>query len=341
MIAFWSRFDQRSQCISYSLDKGRTWKHYEKNPIFVKAERDPKVFWYEPGKHWVMVMYGNGQYHILNSPDLLNWGDTGNPIADSFECPDLFQLALDGDGSKKQWVLVQGDGKCTLGNFDGKKFAATSDRYVVDAGDFYATQSWHNTDTGDGRRIQVAWMRGSNFPDMPFSQMISFPCELTLRSTPQGPRVFRQPVKELDGLQSGSIAFDSRTLKKDQAFQLAAQGRQYRLKAEIEIPEGSRVRFNIRGTPLTFTRKEIDATGKRSSVMDRVRTIELLIDTTSIETFVNEGEVSITRFMIPAENNIWLRAEEGPATIKSLTLTSLQSAWPRTPPQSTVSNGGR
>lgn len=46
MVAFWSRFDNRTQCMSYSLDHGRTWKHYEKNPIMVHPERDPKVFWY-------------------------------------------------------------------------------------------------------------------------------------------------------------------------------------------------------------------------------------------------------------------------------------------------------
>jgi sucrose-6-phosphate hydrolase SacC (GH32 family) len=46
LIAFWSRNDNRSHCISYSLDRGRTWQHYEKNPILVYPERDPKVFWH-------------------------------------------------------------------------------------------------------------------------------------------------------------------------------------------------------------------------------------------------------------------------------------------------------
>ena len=46
MVAFWSRNDNRSHCICYSLDHGRTWKRYEKNPIMVYPERDPKVFWY-------------------------------------------------------------------------------------------------------------------------------------------------------------------------------------------------------------------------------------------------------------------------------------------------------
>src|ERR1022692_5281158 len=51
MVAFWSRFDNRTQCLSYSLDRGRTWKHYERNPIMVRPERDPKVFWYAPSNH--------------------------------------------------------------------------------------------------------------------------------------------------------------------------------------------------------------------------------------------------------------------------------------------------
>ena len=73
MIAFWSRFDNRTQCLSYSLDHGRTWKRYEKNPIMVVPERDPKVFWYAPGSHWVMMLYGDKQYHIFTSKNLLEW----------------------------------------------------------------------------------------------------------------------------------------------------------------------------------------------------------------------------------------------------------------------------
>jgi fructan beta-fructosidase len=69
LIAFWSRFDNRAQCLSYSLDRGRTWKPYAKNPIMMVPERDPKVFWYEPGKHWVMMLYGEQQYHVFTSRD--------------------------------------------------------------------------------------------------------------------------------------------------------------------------------------------------------------------------------------------------------------------------------
>ena len=53
MVAFWSRNDNRTHCICYSLDHGRTWKRYEKNPIMVYPERDPKVFWFiVPTNRW-------------------------------------------------------------------------------------------------------------------------------------------------------------------------------------------------------------------------------------------------------------------------------------------------
>ena len=58
MIAFWSSTDNLNQCISYSLDKGRTWTKYDKNPVLVHKYRDPKVFWYEPDRKWIMILYG-------------------------------------------------------------------------------------------------------------------------------------------------------------------------------------------------------------------------------------------------------------------------------------------
>ncbi len=116
MVAFWSRFDNHSQCLCYSLDHGRSWTRYPGNPFMEHPERDPKVFWYAPGKHWVMIMYGEGSYHILNSPDLLHWTDMHHPIANSFECPDFFELPIDGNKhNKKKWVLIQEETAITPG----------------------------------------------------------------------------------------------------------------------------------------------------------------------------------------------------------------------------------
>lgn len=334
MVAFWSRFDNKSQCISYSLDRGRTWKHYDKNPIFEKRERDPKVFWYAPGKHWVMIMYGDDAYHLLNSPNLLDWTDTGNPLPNSFECPDFFELPLDGDASKKKWVLIQGNGNYSIGTFDGKKFTEETPRRQCDPGNFYATQSWHNTDTipgtGDGRRVQVAWMRGAFFPDMPFCQMISFPCELSLRSTADGLRIFRKPIEEVESLHGTAESWNARMLDAGKSIPIAQAGREFHLKAEVNLPADGTLVFNIRGTEVILTRDSVRSGEHTLPVLEAIRSVELLIDRTSVEIFVNDGEVSLTRFVLMNGNGLSVSAQNAQAEIHSMTLWPMKSAWPET-----------
>ncbi len=328
LVAFWPRFDNRSQCLSYSLDHGRTWTAYAKNPILVHPERDPKVFWYAPGNHWVMMLYGDGQYHILTSPNLLNWTDEHHPIPDSFECPDFFELPVDGNAAQKKWVLIQGNGKYSIGTFDGREFKEETKRFPCDVGpNFYATQSWHNTETGDGRRIQTAWMRGPAFPDMPFNQQISFPCELKLRTTPNGLRIFRQPIAEIATLHRGTDSWTNRTLKANTTLPLEPAGRLFHLKAEVEIPEGAKLTFNLRGIPVIVTAKTVESGNAPVSVNDRVRTVEILVDRASIEAFVNDGEISSTRTVIPKDNGLSVKAEGGPVMIRALTVYPLNSAW--------------
>ena len=328
MIAFWPRFDNRSQCLCYSLDHGRTWKPYEKNPILDYPERDPKVFWYAPGNHWVMMLYGNGQYHILTSTNLLNWKDEQKPIHDSFECPDFFELPVDGDRDHKKWVLIQGSGKYSIGSFDGNEFKEETARYECDIGpNFYATQTWANTETGDGRRIQAAWMRGPPFPDMPFNQQVSFPCELTLRTTPNGPRLFREPIREIALLHNGQDKWTNRILKADEVLPLEPSGRLFHIQAQFSIPEGARLVFNIRGVPLVLTSKTIESGAGPASVADQIKAVEILVDRASIEAFVNQGEISSTRLVLPKENGLSVKAEGGTITIQSLSVYPLNSAW--------------
>jgi sucrose-6-phosphate hydrolase SacC (GH32 family) len=328
MVAFWTRNDNRSHCICYSLDHGRTWKHYTKNPILIYPERDPKVFWYAQSNHWVMMMYGNNQYHIFTSTNLLNWKDEHHPIKDSFECPDFFELPVDGNRNRMKWVLIQGNGNYSIGTFDGMEFKEETKRYPCDMGpNFYATQTFANTGTGDGRRIQLAWMRDSTFPEMPFNQQVSFPCELTLHSTPNGLRVFRQPIKEIALLHNGQDSWTNRTLKAGEVLPLEPSGRLFDIRADISISPAAKLIFNIRGITVVLTSKTVQSGTSPATVMDRIKTVEILVDLTSIETFVNQGEISSTRFVLPHENGLSVNADGGNVTIHSLTVYPLQSAW--------------
>jgi len=330
LVAFWSRNDNRSQCISYSLDHGRTWKHYERNPVLVQPERDPKVFWHAPTARWVMFLYGerNGErfYHIFTSTNLLSWRDENRPIRNSYECPDFFQLPLDGDRSRMKWVLVRGDGKYSIGEFNGVEFTEETPQFDSDGGpNFYATQTWENT--SNGRRVQVAWMRGGTYPDMPFNQQITFPRELTLRTTPEGPRLFRQPIQELETLHDDVQTWTNRVLKPGQTLPVVPAGDLFRVQAALTLDAGATLTMNVRGTRLTFTPQTIACGAKPVALTTALRDLEVLVDRSSVETFANEGEASMSKCFLASESGLSFRASGGRATIHHLKLVYLKSAW--------------
>jgi len=327
LVAFWSRNDNRSQCITYSLDRGRTWKFYDKNPIMEFPERDPKVFWHTPSKQWVMMLYGNGQYHIFTSQNLLNWKDQHKPIKDSFECPDFFQLPVDGHRDNMKWVLIQGSGKYSVGTFDGAEFKEEAERFSCHIGpNFYATQTFANTETADARRIQSAWMRGGIYPSMPFNQQVSFPCELTLHTTPAGLRLHRTPVREIALLHHEPDVWKNRTLNAGQTLPLSPSGDLFHILAEISIPEKAKLTFNLCGAEVILTSKTLQSGRARGQFPVELKSIEILLDRTSIETFINQGELSSSRCFLPERSGLSIKADGGPVAIHSLTVYPLQSA---------------
>lgn len=169
--------DIQSQSMAYSLDNGKTFIKYEHNPILTSTERDfrdPKVFWYAPGKHWVMMLAVGQEMQIYSSGNLKEWkkessfGAMQGAHGGVWECPDLVEVAVEGSKEKK-WVLI-----CNLnpggpfggsaaqyfvGSFDGKKFvneSPTQTKWLDWGKDNYATVTWSNAPAG--RCIALGWM---------------------------------------------------------------------------------------------------------------------------------------------------------------------------------------
>ena len=169
--------DIQSQSMAYSLDNGKTFIKYEHNPILTSTERDfrdPKVFWYAPGKHWVMMLAVGQEMQIYSSGNLKEWkkessfGAMQGAHGGVWECPDLVEVAVEGSKEKK-WVLI-----CNLnpggpfggsaaqyfvGSFDGKKFvneSPTQTKWLDCGKDNYATVTWSNAPAG--RCIALGWM---------------------------------------------------------------------------------------------------------------------------------------------------------------------------------------
>lgn len=169
--------DIQMQSMAYSLDNGKTFTKYEGNPILTSSEkdfRDPKVFWYAPGKHWVMILAVGQHMEIYSSVNLKEWkkesefGAMQGAHGGVWECPDLVEIPVEGTREKK-WVLI-----CNLnpggpfggsaaqyfvGSFDGKKFvneSPTQTKWMDWGKDNYATVTWNNAP--DGRCIALGWM---------------------------------------------------------------------------------------------------------------------------------------------------------------------------------------
>lgn len=195
--------DIQMQSMAYSLDNGKTFTKYEGNPILTSSEkdfRDPKVFWYAPGKHWVMILAVGQHMEIYSSVNLKEWkkesefGAMQGAHGGVWECPDLVDIPVEGSREKK-WVLI-----CNLnpggpfggsaaqyfvGSFDGKKFvneSPTQTKWMDWGKDNYATVTWNNAP--DGRCIALGWMSNwqyaNNVPTRQYRSANTLARDLTL-----------------------------------------------------------------------------------------------------------------------------------------------------------------
>jgi fructan beta-fructosidase len=121
-----------TQSLAFSNDNGRSWNRYESNPVIGHIEgtnRDPKVSWHHPTSQWVMALYlSRSRFALFGSPDLKHWtklSDVNFP--DGHECPELFELPVDGNAGNTRWVIWEGAGRHMIGRFDGKTFTAETD----------------------------------------------------------------------------------------------------------------------------------------------------------------------------------------------------------------------
>ena len=338
LIAFWSAQDNRSQCLSFSNDRGRTWTEWDKNPVLVHPYRDPKVFWHEPTKKWIMVLCGPPDYSylIFASGDLLHW-EKQSSIPDMFECPDMFPLALDGDTTKTRWVVVNGDAKYLVGDFDGKFFTPLTGKKTGDWGGVaYATQTFNNMPPDDPRRIQVAWLRGGVWPKMPFNQQWSFPVEMTLHTRADGPAVYRYPIREIERLWGEKLDMSPLTLQPGENPLASQTGKYYDIEMEIDAAgsEASEIVMELAGSSKVrylVKDKVLESCGARAALEPENGRVELrvLLDRTSVEVFGNHGLVSISKCMLPDDNKppLVLSVVGGKAKLNRLTLHPVKSMW--------------
>jgi fructan beta-fructosidase len=324
----------RGECIAYSNDRGRHWTEYEGNPVVKHQGRDPKLVWYSPGKRWVMAVYdetgGKRWISFYSSPDLKQWTFQSR-IEGFFECPDLFELPVQGGEKKSQWVLYAADGKYVLGDFDGKKFTPETEKLQVWHGNFYAAQTF--SDTPDGRRIQIGWGNGIAFPGMPFNQQMTIPCRLTLRKTADGVRMFAYPVKEVESLRGKPFSVKAGKVRPAENPMAAVLGELFDVSAEVEPGDAAAFGFNLRGVSVVYdVKKQELQCGKvkvpLKPVGGKVR-LRLLLDRGSLEVFGNDGRAAVSLGFIPRRGDraVAFFSRGGSVQVNSLVVSPVKSVW--------------
>ena len=338
-------------CITSSTD-GRHFTKFSGNPIVKRIgegrNSDPKVLWHEPTKQWVMLLYidlpgRQHTVHFLTSPNLRDWtlaSITKGEVAQRhflFECPDFFELPIDGDVSKKKWVLTSANHEYAIGIFDGAKFTAETQKLPGNRGNkgFYAAQTFNDIPASDGRRIQIGWFKSAT-PGMPFNQSMTIPLEVKLTTTAEGPRQTWTPVKELESLRAKLHRVGSLTLQPGQANPLdKVRAELIELRAEFEPGATSVVHFNVRGVPVSYdaAKQELTVNGLRapSPLRDGKQRLTIFCDRTGLEVFASDGLTYVPMPVIPDAHII--RIEVGvagtPVKFNSLDIYELKSAWPQ------------
>jgi levanase/fructan beta-fructosidase len=382
---------RQAQSLAYSTDDGATWIKYDGNPVLDRESanfRDPKVFWYDgdAGSYWVMAAVEAEDRKVLlyKSADLRTWEylssfGPANATGGVWECPDLFELPVDGKAGDTRWVLVVNlnpggiaggsAGQYFVGMFDGVRFRSEStvteglqadDSRMQDYGwldwgrDYYAAVSFSNAP--DGRRLMIGWMNNWQYaastPSQGWRSAMSLVREVRLERHAGRPVLVQAPVDPFasygtelfatgptrltDGVRwLPSEAFGD-VLRIDAEFRPGTSGKVgllLRMGEADGVPERTVLAYSSLSGELSLDRT---ASGNvafhpdfRSvervpvPLQDGLLRLTVFLDRCSVEVFAQDGLVTLTDQIFPAESStaVGVLAEGDDGTLLSLTVT--------------------
>jgi fructan beta-fructosidase len=346
IVATWTSTG-RGECIAYSNDKGRTFTEYEGNPVIPKhGGRDPKPVWYAYGEgdkplndaakslggHWIVAKFcadkENGRnIGFYSSTDLKEWKLESN-LKGYFECAELFTLPVDGDQGKIRWVVFAADAKYAIGDFDGRVFTPDHEgKHILHRGPYYASQLF--SDAPADRRIQIGWAR-IGMGESPFNQTFSFPTELTLRTTPDGVRMFGEPVKEIEKIHGKTHKVAGKALSDDASVEVKTQGALFDIRATWDVGSAKKVGLQVDGREeFKYEVESQKAKGQPCRIVDGKISVQILIDRPMKETFVDNGQMVFTEGYKNDLNieSVKAFAQGGEAKLVSLVVHELDASW--------------
>lgn len=362
--------DYQYQAIAYSLDKGRSWTKYEGNPVLpnqgVRDFRDPKVSWDEEAGRWLMTLAVADRISFYSSPDLKSWtfeSDFGKDLGAHggvWECPDLFELEVEGTDETK-WVLLvsinpggPNGGSATqyfIGDFDGSTFTPDEPdpaiRWVDQGTDNYAGVTWAGVPAADGRRLFMGWMSnwqyGQVVPTSPWRSAMTLPRVLKLKKIDEEYVLTNFPANEVNTIRGSGQGI---VLKNGVATPLGQELFQASMTVEAEAAKDfSLTLSNDAGQEVViqFSDSVVFIDRSKSGLVDfeagfgkrhvgtlvgkgAALAIDLFVDASSIELFVNKGELVMTEILFPTSPYTKLTASGGSGEVQA-TIYPMQAIW--------------
>ena len=200
------------------------------------------------------------------------------------------------DPDNKKWLLYDASFDYEIGDFDGKTFTTDGKRFIGDLGsNFYAAQTFNNSP--DGRTVIIGWMRDGKYPDMPFNGQMSFPCTMELRTLPDGVRLCRTPIKEIERLYVDSFELQNTMLKENGDNPLASiSGDLFDIEMVIEPGRASEFGLSLHGRTIRYAENQVSCLGRSAPLplVDGKVKLRILVDRTSLELFGNQGDVALS-----------------------------------------------
>jgi len=332
----------QSQYIAYSLDEGKTWTNYTKNPVLdihKKDFRDPKVFWHEPTKKWVMAVMLPPEHKVqfYGSKNLLQWNllSEFGPAGDTtgiWECPDLFQANIEGSPDKK-WVLTMSISYAMqyfVGEFDGTIFHNENPAtkiYRPDYGpDYYAAISYNNLPLAQ-QPTMIGWCNNWNYandiPTSPWKSAFSLPRNISVKKVNDEWIMLQRPIKNLEQLRSMLLVPRNITVK--DTSKLSLQSNQFEMHfnfhpmqntiAGVRLAVGNDHYFEIgydaanqklyvdrsKTANQNFNPKFAQLSRYETSLVAKGNNLDLDIyfDNSIVEIFANDGECVMTTQIFP------------------------------------------
>ncbi len=325
--------DYQSQGLAFSIDEGKTWSKYPRNPVLlspgVRDFRDPKVFWYEPSNTWIMSLAVLDKISFYSSPNLIDWSHLSDFSVEwanfegVWECPDLFPLTAP-DGSEK-WVLLVSinpggplGGSATqyfIGDFNGKEFTVLSNRVLwLDHGtDNYAGVTWSNIPAEDGRTIFIGWMSNWEYaqvvPTTAWRSAMTLPRSLSLFGNGESLRLASFPIEEIHKLKGTPISAQGNSFPlQSDILHLSLLPKQEDFSIEWSNSAGNVLRVYRDGDKIAIDRSLSGITDfnnlfSKTQSMDleglNVEKMDVFLDKASIELFINDGQRAMTAIFFP------------------------------------------